>query len=197
MKIAVLGTRRPVTTQLYLAAVVAKEFSGKGFDIFTGGSRGVDQSVMMNCKEPKLNVVIPWLSYAQDMLPSHANIYLYDEFRDPAWRDAVFAFHPNPSVLSKGAIAIHACTYGAVVGSELLVAFPQSGGNGATAIAIKMATYYDIPVIPIEPESAISKGELMALCIERLREQSQRREYEWNSVQSNSKSIVHGDNEEW
>ena len=164
MKVSIIGTRKPVRHQFYLAAVASNELSKDGFDIFTTGSRGICDTVMMNCPVEQLTVIVPWRNYGEDIIPIDANRIIYSDDEFPEWRDSVFRFHSNPSVLSKGAIAFHACSFGIVKNSSLVIAFPESGGGGDTGRTIRIAKSLGIPVISIEPESALTKDEFLGLC---------------------------------
>jgi hypothetical protein len=145
---AIIGTRKPDEAQkevaLHLAFAIAVL---RGQKVRTGAAYGIDHKAMEGTRGNNLQVYLPWGSYNRDIIPRAATVVVYDPQLHTSWTDSVYRFHPNPPVLSHGAMCLHARNFGIVSGCSGVIALSDETGSGGTAQGIRIAKALGIPII--------------------------------------------------
>ena len=147
---AIIGTREPDEFQAEIAFRLAWAISNLGNKIVrTGAANGIDKKTMDGTGGKNLEVFIPWHDYNRNTIPIGAYICVYNFADHGSWTDSVYNYHPNPSVLSRAAIALHARNFGIVGKAKAVIAFPRPDGGGGTAQGVRIARALGIKVIQI------------------------------------------------
>lgn len=145
--VAIVGTRQPSSEQYEAATKAASALSSvHGVRIATGGAYGIDQAAMDATEPGMLDVYLPWWMYNRHIIPAYANITVANESKHVEWFESVEEFHPNPKALSRGARALHARNFGIVQNARVVLAFPNSSGEGGTGQSIRLARARQVPV---------------------------------------------------
>lgn len=155
LSVAIVGTRTPHESQYQLAKYLAHYFVTHGFIVHTGGAVGIDQAVMEGCLEAgypeRCIVFLPWANYNEEIVRGKGyQIEVLNPDKVPEhkeWLDSVAKYHPNPYVLRKGGLLLHARNYGIVKGTYKLFACPGGNTSGGTAQSIRVARALGIPVV--------------------------------------------------
>lgn len=146
--VAIVGTRSPDSTQERRARFLANRLSHTyGCTITTGGAYGIDQAAMEGADADKLLVYLPWASYNQKIIPVGAKTIVASTLHHPDWFASVQEYHPAPSKLTFGALALHARNYGIIEHTDLVIAFPDESGGGGTGQGIRIALGLNKPVM--------------------------------------------------
>lgn len=151
-QVAIVGTRSPDESQIRAASMLACTLSrDHGIQVSTGGQpKGIDGIVMRHVAPvEKLKVVLPWPNAWQNVIPQGCLVEAFDQndIKFSEWVNSVRTHHPAPDRLTAEAFCLHARNYGIVWDRDLVIAFPDSSGEGGTGQAIRVSRALGIPVI--------------------------------------------------
>lgn len=159
MKIAIIGTRDPDDKQTDAVVQLIKYLSIlPNVTIATGGAIGIDSIAMNNAKQ--LEVYLPWGGYNRGTIPAHAKSIVYNPAVHGEWTASI-SLHPAQNRLSAGARSLHARNFGIVKDCDLVLAFPNTSGEGGTAQGIRIANKLGIHVMQFNKGSDIDMGKLL------------------------------------
>lgn len=160
-KIAIIGTRDLSNTQtdrLNSLVTILDTYSPNDYIIATGAAKGIDQYGAELARDKDFSVIlyIPWSTYEEQWV---SNIILnsgnkvikvvYNPHKDIEAYNSVNNNHPNPSVLSRGAFALHARNYLIIKDCKKVIALPRfvnGKPSGGTAQGIRLCESMNIDI---------------------------------------------------
>jgi len=153
-----VGTRELTTvspTSIRVFQLAARTAARLGITVKTGAAKGADQLAAEEVLAGggRVILVLPWGSYeylwVEKMYysyPGNVQDITFDERVHATWLQSVESLHPAPATLGRAERKLHARNYGAVEGSEVVVALPTPPERGGTSQAMRIGRYLGIPV---------------------------------------------------
>lgn len=144
-----IGSRKTPSAILALMGVLARIYVKAGYTLRSGGANGADSAFHMSVafNDGLAEIFLPWPKFNGKV----GNDFIVMD--DPHAMELAASIHPAWDKCSQGARKLHARNCHQVLGrdletpSEFIVCWTPGGlDKGGTAIAIKLARMYDIPV---------------------------------------------------
>lgn len=160
-KVGFIGTRDLSYVQidrLDRLTTLLNNYNNKECVISTGAAKGIDQYAGEQARDKGFSIIlyVPWSTYEErwvsDMVLNSDNKIIkvvYEPNKDIEAYNSVFSNHPNPSALSRGAIALHARNYLIIKDCKEVIAVPKcvnSKPSGGTAQGIRLCETMGINV---------------------------------------------------
>ena len=158
-----IGSRSISEQESWVIRTWAAWLKIKGYTLISGNAEGADIAFQEGSQSDCF-VMLPWTGFNEGKynLDHSRGVMAVGDM--PQGRQAVFQYHPNPSALSNGALALQARNYYQVCGLEafrcppvdfvLCCADPDSRGGvkGGTGQAVRIAQNLGIPVFNMRSE---------------------------------------------
>lgn len=152
--VACIGSRALIQSERELCAKIGELLVYSGYCIKSGNARGADQSYAKgaNLVDPNsVYIYLPWKSYNQEdnAIVGGNNVFYKPE---KEWFLIAANHHPYWDDLKLGGKSLHARNVGIVKDVEFVVAFPNKGYGGGTAMGMRLAASNGIKVYNLRDE---------------------------------------------
>lgn len=154
-----VGSRETDIVSLQTMSKIAKAFSAKGFTLRSGGAKGADSAFENSWNGPK-EIFLPWNGYENKWINTGYIVPKIDERHISLAASA----HPAWERCSDGAKKMHSRNTCQVLGENLdtpatiLVCWTVNAEyRGGTAVAMRIADMYNIPIYNLASKNDIEK----------------------------------------
>lgn len=157
-KIAAIGPRHITAATAALAERVGEYMVRKGYALATGNADGSDQAFARGANRANPLMVflyLPWQGYNEKAIhPDNTKIVEIGD-RLVEWAAIAVECHPKPHLLSAHARLLLTRNVGIIEDSnQVIVAdLPRPDGRGGTAHALRVAKFFNVPVINLGIEA--------------------------------------------
>ncbi len=143
-----IGSRKTPPNIIDLMQIIGITFAYKGYTLHTGAAIGADQAFTEGAITGlgDVTLFLPWKSYEKEWINSlgKVKIKVLNDKEDKEAIQSVYEFHPNPRVLTRPVVFLHARNYLIVKDADLVICY--SPGHGGTEQGLRIARSMNKPI---------------------------------------------------